>query len=94
MEVDITRKKNRRYSIDESRAGKLNWNIIVEKKSSSSVVNVSYEELVVAFQATFLPAGYPHSVRPEYISYQFWDSLQALSSYLRSVLTTKSLLGK
>ncbi|RYH08479.1 RUS1 family protein [archaeon] len=42
---------------------------------------------------TFLPTGYPHSVRPEYLSYQCWDALQGLSSYLRAVLTTKSLLA-
>ena len=41
---------------------------------------------------TFLPAGYPHSVRKEYMAYQFWDSLQGLCSYLRSVLTTQSIL--
>lgn len=43
-------------------------------------------------QDTFLPQNYPESVKPEYIEYQFWDSLQALCSYLRSVLTTKSVL--
>lgn len=42
---------------------------------------------------TFLPAGYPHSVRPEYLQYQAWDALQGLSSYLRSVLTTRSVLA-
>ena len=41
---------------------------------------------------TFLPIGYPDSVRPEYLEYQAWDCIQGTSSYLRSVLTTKSLL--
>eukprot|EP01035_Chromulina_nebulosa_P056487 gene56487-77415_t len=41
---------------------------------------------------TFLPIGYPDSVRPEYLEYQAWDCIQGISSYLRSVLTTKSLL--
>eukprot|EP00601_Ochromonadales_sp_CCMP2298_P032212 CAMPEP_0173342014 /NCGR_PEP_ID=MMETSP1144-20121109/9936_1 /TAXON_ID=483371 /ORGANISM="non described non described, Strain CCMP2298" /LENGTH=457 /DNA_ID=CAMNT_0014288489 /DNA_START=90 /DNA_END=1459 /DNA_ORIENTATION=+ len=44
-------------------------------------------------KTTFLPVGFPHSVRPEYASYQFWDSLQGLSSYLRSVLATRSVLA-
>lgn len=44
------------------------------------------------FTRTFLPAGYPESVRPEYLSYQLWDSLQALCSYLRSVLTIQAIL--
>ena len=41
---------------------------------------------------TFLPVGFPHSVRPEYLEYQAWDCVQGISSYLRSVLTTKSVL--
>lgn len=46
----------------------------------------------IFFTTTFLPNDYPHSVRPEYLTYQFWDSLQGASSYIRTVLTTKSLL--
>ena len=42
---------------------------------------------------TFLPIGYPDSVRPEYFAYQLWDSVQGISSYLRSVLTTRSVLA-
>ena len=45
-----------------------------------------------AFARTFLPAGYPATVRPEYLAYQFWDSLQGLCSYLRSVLTIQAIL--
>jgi hypothetical protein len=41
---------------------------------------------------TFLPIGYPASVRKEYLEYQLWDSIQGLCSYLRSVLTTQSIL--
>ena len=44
------------------------------------------------FLRTFLPIGYPNSVRKEYLQYQIWDSLQGLCSYLRSVLTTQSIL--
>ncbi|KAM3571786.1 hypothetical protein VYU27_006190 [Nannochloropsis oceanica] len=42
--------------------------------------------------ATFLPVGYPHSVREEYLVYQTWDTIQALCSYLRGILTTKAIL--
>jgi hypothetical protein len=42
---------------------------------------------------TFLPVGYPTSVRKEYLTYQIWDSIQGMSSYLRSVLTTRSVLA-
>lgn len=41
---------------------------------------------------TFLPNDYPRSVKPEYLEYQLWDALQGLCSYLRSVITTRSLL--
>jgi hypothetical protein len=41
---------------------------------------------------TFLPVGFPETVREEYLSYQLWDSLQALSSYLRGVLTARAML--
>ena len=40
----------------------------------------------------FLPAGYPESVRPEYLQFQLYDTLQAACSYLRNVLTTSALL--
>jgi hypothetical protein len=42
---------------------------------------------------TFLPVGYPTSVRKEYLTYQIWDLIQGMSSYLRSVLTTRSVLA-
>ncbi|KAJ1621916.1 root UVB sensitive family, partial [Pavlovales sp. CCMP2436] len=40
----------------------------------------------------FLPEGWPDSVRPEYLQYQRWDTLQALCSYLRGILTTTAIL--
>lgn len=40
----------------------------------------------------FLPVGYPQSVRPEYMTYQIYDSLQGLCSYLRGVVSTSALL--
>jgi len=51
------------------------------------VTNVRY-----VLYMTFLPVGYPDSVKPEYLEYQMWDCIQGMSSYLRSVLTTKSVL--
>lgn len=35
----------------------------------------------------FLPAGYPHSVSSDYVSYQIWDSIQACKIRFRSLLT-------
>ncbi|TMW66928.1 hypothetical protein Poli38472_012044 [Pythium oligandrum] len=40
----------------------------------------------------FLPAGYPDSVSEDYLTFQFWDTMQAMCSYLRGVLATQSVL--
>ena len=58
----------------------------------SNLLQQSFDKICSALKRTFLPVGYPHSVRSEYLRYQCWDSLQALCSYLRSVLTMQSVL--
>ena len=40
----------------------------------------------------FLPIGFPATVKPDYLSYQFFDSIQALFSTLTGILATKELL--
>lgn len=40
----------------------------------------------------FLPAGYPASVTPDYLTFQLYDSIQGLSSYIRGMLSTQSIL--
>jgi len=40
----------------------------------------------------FLPAGYPHSVRDDYLAYQTYDSLQAFSSSIASLLANRAVL--
>ncbi|XP_062462854.1 RUS family member 1, partial [Pezoporus occidentalis] len=40
----------------------------------------------------FLPHGYPHSVSPDYLQYQLWDSLQALCSSLAGSLSARAVL--
>ena len=42
--------------------------------------------------ATFLPAGFPASLPPEYLRYQAWNVVQDLSSSLRGVLCTQKIL--
>eukprot|EP00757_Euglenozoa_sp_SAG-D1_P006064 gene6064-16050_t len=44
-----------------------------------------------AFDAMFVPDGYPHTVAPEYLEYQLWDTLQGLCQYLKGVLTAMAL---
>ena len=46
----------------------------------------------VFLESLLLPEGFPDSVRPEYAEFQFWDSVQALCSYLRGMLCTRALL--
>lgn len=45
-----------------------------------------------AMRGAFLPVGYPASVRPLYLEFQMYDTLQAACSYLRWVLTTSAIL--
>ncbi|PVI07790.1 DUF647-domain-containing protein [Periconia macrospinosa] len=40
----------------------------------------------------FLPAGYPHSVTEDYIQYQIYDSLQAFSSSIAGMLSSRAVL--
>ncbi|KAL0907175.1 hypothetical protein M5K25_025723 [Dendrobium thyrsiflorum] len=41
----------------------------------------------------FVPEGFPTSVTPDYVPFQIWDSLQGLSTYIRSMLSTQALLS-
>lgn len=49
----------------------------------------SFQQLMYA---TFLPAGFPASLPPEYLRYQAWNVVQDLSSSLRGVLCTQKIL--
>lgn len=40
----------------------------------------------------FLPAGYPHSVTSDYLEYQIYDSLQAFSSSIAGLLSSRAVL--
>ncbi|XHG05291.1 hypothetical protein AWENTII_008530 [Aspergillus wentii] len=40
----------------------------------------------------FLPAGYPHSVTSDYLPYQIFDSLQAFSSSIAGLLSSRAVL--
>ncbi|CZT20941.1 related to DUF647 domain protein [Ramularia collo-cygni] len=41
----------------------------------------------------FLPVGYPHSVTDDYLEYQIYDSLQAFSSSIASLLSSRAVLS-
>ena len=40
----------------------------------------------------FLPEGYPDSVSDDYLSYQFWDTVQAFASSISGSLATQAVL--
>lgn len=48
--------------------------------------------MCVFISELFLPLGYPCSVEDEYLKFQFWDTIQALCSYLRGILSMKAIL--
>ena len=65
--------------------------------TSSVLASLSVSSLpshVVSFLSSlFLPVNYPHSVTPDYLSFQLYDTLQASSSYLRGLLCTQAILA-
>ena len=56
------------------------------------IVTTSINRIASLFILTFLPNGYPYSVKEEYLEFQLWDALQGFCSYLRGMLTTKAIL--
>jgi hypothetical protein len=60
--------------------------ITLEKQSTSKGSSKQF------FYEAFLPEGYPHSVSKDYLSYQIWDSIQALCSSLTGTLATRAIL--
>ncbi|KAJ9512033.1 hypothetical protein QJQ45_004588 [Haematococcus lacustris] len=42
--------------------------------------------------AAFLPHGWPHSCSADYLPFNVWDTVQALSSYVRGLLTSQAVL--
>eukprot|EP00753_Platysulcus_tardus_P008664 PLAT16156.1.p1 GENE.PLAT16156.1~~PLAT16156.1.p1 ORF type:complete len:458 (-),score=148.25 PLAT16156.1:74-1423(-) len=62
------------------------------RKPAASAPATFVQGVAGAARELFLPIGYPTSVRPEYLQFQAWDTLQALCSYLRGILTTQAIL--
>ncbi len=48
--------------------------------------------LKTVLYAALLPRGYPASVPPDYMTYQLYDTLQGVCSYVRGQLTAKAVL--
>lgn len=62
------------------------------KSESDPPSNSLRFDLWSIFRSVFLPIGYPESVTADYGVFQICDTIQALSSYLRGLLTTRSTL--
>ena len=58
----------------------------------SALLAAVWTRFVQTLYATFLPAGFPASLPPEYLRYQCWNVVQDLSSSLRGVLCTQKIL--
>ncbi|KAF2004940.1 DUF647-domain-containing protein [Amniculicola lignicola CBS 123094] len=64
------------------------------RKEGKARLDLPQETKSYAQQAldVFLPAGYPHSVTEDYIYYQIYDSLQAFSSSIAGLLSSRAVL--
>ncbi|XP_059655689.1 protein root UVB sensitive 3 [Cornus florida] len=66
--------------------------------SSSSSISVQrsggrFQHVSRRILEAFVPEGFPSSVTPDYVSFQMWDLLQGLSTYIRTMLSTQALLS-
>ncbi|KAB8216154.1 DUF647-domain-containing protein [Aspergillus novoparasiticus] len=59
---------------------------------SSKPQSWSLSSLTSLLVDVFLPAGYPHSVSDDYVPYQIFDSLQAFSSSIAGLLSSRAVL--
>ncbi|CAJ2511327.1 Uu.00g069520.m01.CDS01 [Anthostomella pinea] len=63
--------------------------ICVYKDGNPKIKSRSYFRTVLD---VFLPAGYPHTVTRDYKTYQIYDSLQAFSSTIAGLLSSRAVL--
>eukprot|EP00039_Didymoeca_costata_P002773 m.62523 g.62523 ORF g.62523 m.62523 type:complete len:481 (+) comp11514_c0_seq2:13-1455(+) len=60
--------------------------------TASSATSIGWDIMSTFLQDVFLPQGYPDSVSDDYATYQFWDSAQALCSYITGTLASFAVL--
>ncbi|KXJ96660.1 vitamin B6 photo-protection and homoeostasis-domain-containing protein [Microdochium bolleyi] len=60
------------------------WQAIPPKQTAKGIARAVLD--------VFLPAGYPHTVTPDYTPYQIYDSLQAFSSTIAGLLSSRAAL--
>ncbi|EME84443.1 uncharacterized protein MYCFIDRAFT_187449 [Pseudocercospora fijiensis CIRAD86] len=65
-------------------------------QSEGKSQGLSRVDVITAWQRAvdvFLPVGFPHSVSEDYLEYQIYDSLQAFSSSIASLLSSRAVLS-
>lgn len=93
-EVDYTTSRNKRH---------IYFNPAIEQNDSKTkpIKNLKlfihsffsvFTRIPEIFMDTFLPSGYPNSVPPEYVTFQTWNLIQDLCSYLRGIMSTHAVL--
>ncbi|PPJ56194.1 hypothetical protein CBER1_10340 [Cercospora berteroae] len=60
---------------------------VIRPENSKSITSLWNKTLDV-----FLPVGFPHSVTDDYLEYQIYDSLQAFSSSIAAMLSSRAVL--
>ncbi|CAK7264397.1 hypothetical protein SEPCBS119000_000978 [Sporothrix epigloea] len=78
------------YDIDQ--AGNVLCTYTKNANDDDIQVKKTHVPLGKAIFYAFLPAGYPHSVTDDYLAYQTYDSLQAFSSSIASLLANRAVL--
>ncbi|KAG9439095.1 hypothetical protein H6P81_019260 [Aristolochia fimbriata] len=87
------------FSVEEwhgSSGTKLSRTAVVAATSTKLSIDKSIhqlDELWKRILGAFVPEGFPGCVTPDYVPFQVWDSLQGLSTYIRSMLSTHALLS-
>ncbi|KAL2828690.1 vitamin B6 photo-protection and homoeostasis-domain-containing protein [Aspergillus cavernicola] len=76
----------------QNRKGKETTGRVDLAHASSASTPWSARSLQALLIHVFLPAGYPHSVSNDYVSYQIFDSLQAFSSSIAGLLSSRAVL--
>jgi len=61
--------------------------------ANTSRARLSFLSLKSILRSAFLPLGYPHTVTPDYLPFQIFDTIQAVCSYLRGMLCTTAILS-
>ncbi|XP_057481118.1 protein root UVB sensitive 3-like isoform X1 [Actinidia eriantha] len=79
-----------------SSSTKLNRTATITSSPSSIAIRRSgsrFNQISRRILQAFVPEGFPGSVTPDYVSFQTWDLLQGLSTYIRTMLSTQALLS-